>query len=781
MNEEKFKPLKLQEKVFSHFQEVFLEKQNRDSLVDIIFTSNPNHNGEIQKTSLEKIEETPAQCEVQIQRKDLNQSNRLKNIDLNKNNLDYDFRNKIANDEIKKNNDIPEKKILGNTSCSLSQKVSYFIEKLKNGTSMRNLKQIKNNMDFLKFLNDNSYFYENNDKDINEKPQNYLGNSIFSKIIFFLKWTIFNKFLRKIHNFLNSDNLIIHPYNNLKILFDFLHFLFIIFWIFLIPLTWAFEEVDDFEDSISLYALVFFSIDILLNCNTSYNNRGVIESNRHKIISNYLKKDFFQDFITIIPLLICFPHNNSFNDDFLYKAIESIFLIKILKLRELISRVLEKLLLLEKTHYFMQLIKMIFFSLFAAHIFACLWYFTTLYEDSSSSWLAKAGIVSASWKTKYIYSIYWALVTIMTVGYGDITPTNEIEIVVCLITIIFGCVLYAFNINNVGVILKEINKADADFQSKINIINQFMNKKKISPDLKRRIREYLKFIWQEENLHNLNEEQQLLQMLSSSLREELLLESYGIMVQKHPLFSSNFSKKTLSKTVSIIKDQKFFPDEIIFTENEEDNAAIYFIKKGKIELFSEALESAKTLEIGEYFGEMSFFVGNKRLLSARSKDFTTLYSISRDDFLNILKNKKEDFEKYCMIKDNIIFNGDYSSLGTRCFSCNRMNHTLKECNFIHFIPDNEKIIKKLNFSVDNERQPFHRKKFKKNALSTFKKNNRAHKRFTKEKLIKLPDIDNASNLTASIVTSHLFDPSSLKTFRFKEEIQSKFNYFFKNS
>ena len=40
---------------------------------------------------------------------------------------------------------------------------------------------------------------------------------------------------------------------------------------------------------------------------------------------------------------------------------------------------------------------------------------------------------------KYLYSMYWACVTMMTVGYGDIAPQNEVEMIVCMIAVVLGC------------------------------------------------------------------------------------------------------------------------------------------------------------------------------------------------------------------------------------------------------------------------------------------------------------------------------------------------------
>lgn len=51
-------------------------------------------------------------------------------------------------------------------------------------------------------------------------------------------------------------------------------------------------------------------------------------------------------------------------------------------------------------------------------------------------------------------SLYFSIVTMLTVGYGDITPVNLIEKSYVMIIMIFNCGLFAYYINSIGEIFK---------------------------------------------------------------------------------------------------------------------------------------------------------------------------------------------------------------------------------------------------------------------------------------------------------------------------------------
>ena len=79
------------------------------------------------------------------------------------------------------------------------------------------------------------------------------------------------------------------------------------------------------------------------------------------------------------------------------------------------------------------------------------------------SWVGKAGLEGKPWYVVYIYSYYWANTTMVTVGYGDLLPSNYIEVIVTTMIQIVGTAIFGYMINVIGITVNEINKKNQEF------------------------------------------------------------------------------------------------------------------------------------------------------------------------------------------------------------------------------------------------------------------------------------------------------------------------------
>jgi len=67
----------------------------------------------------------------------------------------------------------------------------------------------------------------------------------------------------------------------------------------------------------------------------------------------------------------------------------------------------------------------------------------------------------------------------ITVGYGDILPTSDLEMIISVIIMLISCGFFAYAINSIGLIVQDMYRAENDIDRNLYIVTNFMHNKAI--------------------------------------------------------------------------------------------------------------------------------------------------------------------------------------------------------------------------------------------------------------------------------------------------------------
>merc|ERR1719421_1994662 len=105
----------------------------------------------------------------------------------------------------------------------------------------------------------------------------------------------------------------------------------------------------------------------------------------------------------------------------------------------------------------MRLVKLVVLMLFVAHLLGSFWFYLALNapDDDAPTWATEydGGAVVAEDATlskKYLYAIYWSLMTLTTVGYGDVVPQNDQERAYVAFCLLVGSFVFAYIVGEIG-------------------------------------------------------------------------------------------------------------------------------------------------------------------------------------------------------------------------------------------------------------------------------------------------------------------------------------------
>uniref|UniRef100_A0A672TCY2 Cyclic nucleotide gated channel subunit alpha 2a n=1 Tax=Sinocyclocheilus grahami TaxID=75366 RepID=A0A672TCY2_SINGR len=234
----------------------------------------------------------------------------------------------------------------------------------------------------------------------------------------------------------------------------------------------------------------------------------------------------------------------------------------------------------------------------------------------------------------YVYCLYWSTLTLTTIGEVP-APVHDEEYFFAVFDFLFGVLIFATIVGNVGAMISNMNATRAEFQAQIDAIKHYMKFRKVSKELEARVIKWFDYLWTNKKAIDA---QDVLKNLPNKLRAEIAINVHLDTLKKVRIFQ-DCEAGLLVELVLKLRPQVFSPGDYICRKG-DIGKEMYIIKEGHLAVVADdGVTQFAHLTAGSCFGELSILnikgskIGNRRTANIRSIGYSDLFCLSKDDLM----------------------------------------------------------------------------------------------------------------------------------------------------
>jgi len=252
-------------------------------------------------------------------------------------------------------------------------------------------------------------------------------------------------------------------------------------------------------------------------------------------------------------------------------------------------------------------------------------------EAMTCNWVTNYYGKDESPNARYVAALYLSVMTISTVGYGDIVPVTMAERVYLIFAMLIGASVYAYVVGSVCGIVSAMDQKQTEFFNLMDSLNVFIKDTHLNDDLSHRLRSYFRY---RRYQNDVSEWHSLLNQLSPSLRGEVAMQLNSHWIEKVPFFAD--CPDTMLIELAFILHTETFPPEEIFIYEQEEASKMYLLKKGVV------TAKGRIFTAGAVLGE-DMLVGSRRPngFNARTLTYSDVITLKRHELIKILEDFPE--------------------------------------------------------------------------------------------------------------------------------------------
>ena len=289
--------------------------------------------------------------------------------------------------------------------------------------------------------------------------------------------------------------------------------------------------------------------------------------------------------------------------------------------------------------------------LLAGHWSGCLlWYLAKAEEFDETTWVYAVDpeLRMQSVFKQYNTALYWALVTLTTVGYGDISPRNPTERSFTMVIMLVNMCISAYVIGTMTTLITKGDQKLARFRDNMSNLIRFMRRHEVPLHIQQHAMAHVHLSFRKAKEDDLDALQHCPEHLISHVHSAMYLNQL-----KDSRLLVGCSRDFMLGLMKLCEWEYFTPASLIMTRKYK-STRIFCIVEGEAIVLSDRFTVMKHVKEGEWIGIESFLINKEAHWSISSASLIKCIAIDCTNLQTLLSENLTDWSTVLYNMNNII-------------------------------------------------------------------------------------------------------------------------------